>query len=243
MEYDSKSKGYRIYWPEKRSITVERNIVFNQADINLSDDLAIIYGKAQSEGEKEKTIQSPQNNAEDVDKPENEDSESQELQKKTTEPHQSPKTTNTIQFPSTDKFQPEPQPEVEPCNNEQSSAQQYGHGHRNQPLQGTYKTLNDGLVAAITAFVKEPPEEDDETSEEATVNVDVEPIEEDNKDDDSTYELPPDIALVRFSNGDPKTLDKALCGPNTKKWQEALQYEINQLEKFNTWVVTDLPPG
>ena len=80
-------------------------------------------------------------------------------------------------------------------------------------------------------------------SEEATVNVDMEPIEVDDEDDDSSYELPPDIALVRCSNGNPKMLDKALHGPNAKEWQEALQYEINQLEKFNTWVVMDLPPG
>ena len=30
--YDSESKGVRIYWPEKRSTTVERNVVFNQED-------------------------------------------------------------------------------------------------------------------------------------------------------------------------------------------------------------------
>jgi hypothetical protein len=27
--YDSKSKGYRIYWPKKRTISVEHNVVFN----------------------------------------------------------------------------------------------------------------------------------------------------------------------------------------------------------------------
>ena len=43
--YNSESKGYRIYWPEKRSITVERNIIFNQDDINTCDNNAIIYGK------------------------------------------------------------------------------------------------------------------------------------------------------------------------------------------------------
>ena len=32
--YDFESKGFRIYWPEKRSITVECNIVFNQEDAN-----------------------------------------------------------------------------------------------------------------------------------------------------------------------------------------------------------------
>ena len=32
--YDSESKGYRIYWPEKRLISIEWNVVFNQDDIN-----------------------------------------------------------------------------------------------------------------------------------------------------------------------------------------------------------------
>jgi hypothetical protein len=33
--YNSESKGYRIYWPEKRSINVKRNVVFNQDNIVL----------------------------------------------------------------------------------------------------------------------------------------------------------------------------------------------------------------
>ena len=40
-----------------------------------------------------------------------------------------------------------------------------------------------------------------------------------------------------------KMLDKLLCGLNAKKWQEALDYKISQLEKHGTWVVQDLPPG
>jgi len=31
--YDSESKGYRIYWPQKRSVTVERNVVFNENNV------------------------------------------------------------------------------------------------------------------------------------------------------------------------------------------------------------------
>ena len=113
-----------------------------------------------------------------------------------------------------------------------------GYDTKSDP-QGTYKALNEGLIAAITAFIKEMPEDDKKTP----VNTEVEPTQEVDEGDDSSYELPPDIALIRCSNGDPKMLDEVLCGPNTKEWQEALQYEINQLEKFNTWIVTDLPSG
>ena len=57
--YDSKSKGYRIYWPDKCSITVERNTVFNESDVHSSDTIAVIPGDALAEGERNKVIQSP----------------------------------------------------------------------------------------------------------------------------------------------------------------------------------------
>ena len=30
--YDNESKGYRIYWPEKHAVSIERNVVFNPGD-------------------------------------------------------------------------------------------------------------------------------------------------------------------------------------------------------------------
>ena len=35
--YDSESKGYRIYWPGKRSVTVEQNVIFNENDVQNED--------------------------------------------------------------------------------------------------------------------------------------------------------------------------------------------------------------
>ena len=46
--YDSKSKGYRIYWPEKRSIMIKQNVIFNQDNIQNFNDSAIIQDEAQS---------------------------------------------------------------------------------------------------------------------------------------------------------------------------------------------------
>ena len=54
--YDSESKGYRIYWPSKWSVTVERNVVFNDSDV-MTDTTTIISGDL-SKGEKDK-IKSP----------------------------------------------------------------------------------------------------------------------------------------------------------------------------------------
>jgi hypothetical protein len=60
--YDSESKGYRIYWPNKRSVTVERNVVFNEDDVLTTDDIAIIPSDTLAEGERDKIIQPPSSN-------------------------------------------------------------------------------------------------------------------------------------------------------------------------------------
>ena len=78
--------------------------------------------------------------------------------------------------------------------------------------------MNEGLVAAVTAIVEEPPE-DDEDKHQPPVDTLVEP-----KYPDDDYELPPVIALMGYTHLDLKTLDKALHGPNAKEWQEALEY-------------------
>src|SRR6202040_839207 len=88
--YDSESKGYRIYWPTKWSVSVERNVVFNDADIN-TDTTTVIPGEL-SEGEKEKIIQIPENNSEhnvSENQPENR-----------SEAPAEPDTKNTVLFPS-----------------------------------------------------------------------------------------------------------------------------------------------
>ena len=40
--------------------------------------------------------------------------------------------------------------------------------------------------------------------------------------------------MVGHTWSDPRTLDKALRGPNAKEWQEELDYEIGQLQKLGT---------
>ena len=83
--------------------------------------------------------------------------------------------------------------------------------------KGHYKAMNEGLVAAITAIVKEHSE-DDEDEAEILNETQPEPEELDN-----TYELPPNLALIGYAHLDLKMLDKAL---NAREWQDALEYKI-----------------
>ena len=120
--YDSESKGYRIYWPEKRSITVKCNVVFNQDNANASDEIAVIHGMAQSEGENEKIIQAAQNNNESLEDPENKKHADQQHLEDDFETQKSPKLSNTVPFPSTDN----PQSDPDPNKDDQVTEQQYG---------------------------------------------------------------------------------------------------------------------
>ena len=61
--------------------------MFNDDNVHILDDTAIIHSEAQSEGEKEKVIQASLNNANDIDKLENKESEDQQAQEKTLKPH------------------------------------------------------------------------------------------------------------------------------------------------------------
>ena len=68
--YDSESKGYRIYWPGKRSITVKRNVIFDKNDIRNEDGVVPVPGQlSEGENEAEKVIQCPKNSDDDSEKP------------------------------------------------------------------------------------------------------------------------------------------------------------------------------
>ena len=69
VEYDSESKGFRIYWPGERSVSVEQNIIFNKNDVWNEDGVVPVPGPL-SEGEKkaEKVIQYPKNSDDNAEK-------------------------------------------------------------------------------------------------------------------------------------------------------------------------------
>ena len=203
--YDSESKGFRIYWPGKRSVSVERNVVFNENDVQNDDGTVPVSG-ALSEGEKEaeKVIQHPKNHVEDKNDVGVDYDSSGEVEPKP----------NTVPFPQIED-------NVEDDTGEETESQE--RPSRSTRFKGNYK----GMTAAAAIF------EDDVESRD----------DDDEALPDTKYDLPPDIAAVGHPSTDPHTLDEALQGPNAKEWQEALEYEINQLQKLGTWVVEDLPKG
>ena len=127
--YDTESKGFWIYFPERRTVSIERNVVFNK------DDVTVVIPGEQSEREKDKVIQ---------------------LSKLTTKAQLTPPETNhkdvppatetvpplnSIPFPSNEKSEDfsdgaadDPVNDVEPT---------YGRGHQNT-RKYDYKALGGG---------------------------------------------------------------------------------------------------
>src|SRR6202789_1790882 len=158
--YDSESKGYRIYWPGKRSVSVERNVVFNESDIRTADGTVSISGGVLSEGEREseKVIQYSGNRAENLEKPQTNQNSSNLSEKEATDDDDDSETPNTIPFPT------DPEPESEPQTNAGDGHQELGRGKRVAPKpQGIYKKMHGGLIAGIA--YGESPNYDDPLAE------------------------------------------------------------------------------
>ena len=66
--YNSESKGYRIYWPGKHSVLVERNIVFHGNNTKTNENPTTILGNLLAEGEHDKVVQPSPSSAETTEK-------------------------------------------------------------------------------------------------------------------------------------------------------------------------------
>ena len=224
--YDSESKGYRIYWPSKRSVSVERNVVFNDGDVTV-DATAVIPGDL-SEGEKDKIIQVPENNTNQID----ENAVDEPQPRNTSGAQANSEDQNTVPFPSAPEIS-----DALPSNDvaeDPIEEPKLGRGNRvAKKPQGTYSRMHNALppLEANAAYLGDPDDGDG-------IGI---YIPED--DDDTFAALPPDFATVGAMGTEPASIDEALRGPNADKWQAALDYEINQLEKLGTWVIEDLPKG
>jgi hypothetical protein len=96
-----------------------------------ADDTAVIPGVAQSEGEKDKVIQTPPVNPDDVQEPANPDD--QQTVDKQSDLVKNTKSPNTVPFPSSEE--PEVEPDPDQLDDDQSK--EYGRGMRPRPPLGT----------------------------------------------------------------------------------------------------------
>ena len=109
--YDLESKGYRIYWPQKRSITVECNVVFNESDVTTNDNIHITAGNVVDKGERDKILQPPASNTNAANVPNSAPAPQPKVPDVTPEPTLEPEPQNLVRFPSDQEPAEEPLPE------------------------------------------------------------------------------------------------------------------------------------
>ena len=224
--YDSESKGYRIYWPDKRSVSIERNVVFNPEDLLVDDEVVVVPGDVLAEGERDKVIQNDQSKANREEREEMSGEDDENVHLPAILPHEPQPEPTPADPPSLPKRQrrydvlDEPEPNT-------------GRGFRARRGPGAYAQLhagNDPLEANIALF-------DECGDPEQGAVLDYE------EDRDGWYSTPPEFALAGSMSDEPSSYDEAMSGPDGKEWRAAYKKEIGRLEAAHTWELVDPPPG
>ena len=228
--YDFESKGYQIYWPGRRTISIERDVVFNYADTHLDERETVeIRGDMLDEGEMEKILQKSPNDSKNPESlpdepgsiPESID-DSPIVPIETPDPQVKPTHSNDILL--------DPEPNT-------------GRGMRARLPAGAYRSMHHGAahLAAINfadALICEI------NSDPTADGADNKPGGADDLETDESAqdELDPLYLLAGSMQNEPPSMSEALRGPNAAEWQKVLEYEIGQLQKLRTWDLVDKPP-
>jgi hypothetical protein len=200
MGFDAETRdGHRVYWPERRTVTVERSVKFN------FEPEEVVVGVLPLEGERiarecpiiDANNQEPDNQTSDVE--------------------------NTVE---------DPVPEAKPAE---------GRGQRIRKETEYVRRLMDGSgvtgsrVHGVLPRGMRPGTSvanDDDKEEEHATAVDCEL--------DVEYAM---AAVVESAEGLQPTYEEARKRPDWPKWQEAIQKELNSLEKMGTYRLVKRPPG
>lgn len=213
--YDEESKGYRIYYPEKRWVGIERNVRFNPDEILISD------GDVGSEGEwhlpaTDPTITHDKSHTPDpIKETENHDNEVEQ--------------SSEIEIPET---QTNPDDEVDgpdltrPPDGLDPPVPNHGRGMRHRPQAGYYNRLNEGQRPENTsiALLGDNLNFGDDELHAFMVGLFVSDSE---------------IALPALS--DTPTWKEALSSPLHGEWIKARDVEMAMIDKFKTYTVVPRP--
>ena len=216
---DDESKGCRAYWKAKRTVTIERDVYFQEKNVPGVDDL-------QNEGGQDDLIalfdpqplelqKSSENNPNDVPdlNPVENLAENDPILAE-----------NLPQAPVVENIEnPIPNIENEPGN--EPAAQNDGPAAPAAPVPnagritrqrfppGHYKALHEGKPLTNAALLSNSSQES------------LEPL---------------DFALMTIDD-EPRTVHEALSGGEAKEWLAAIENELAQIERFGTWEIIEAP--
>jgi hypothetical protein len=249
--FDEESKCYRIYWTEKRTITVERNVYFDERSVSATET-TLIEGENDIPANQQpkngpKAVSPPKN----IESPNNEHTVRQTINTTRKDDETASKRTNfeedrsengraTTLSNSPTQNTPQNTPNLDPAtsqpirhSDDEEEVEEELLGRRQRPGQptGFYKDLLAGKVqkggkATIAT-------EHLEDSQALQANLDDEDL--------LLAGLMEEYTLM--TGGEPQSLNEALSGSEADKWCAAVHAELDQIEKLGTWRIVEAPTG
>ncbi|RDB27836.1 Retrovirus-related Pol polyprotein from transposon TNT 1-94 [Hypsizygus marmoreus] len=230
---DDESKGYRIYWPKKRSVTVERDVYFNK-DAALNPDNVQIEGEwdlpsnpdvpqaSDSQSDTSPSLVKPEIVTEKPPAPAIVDRSVENVEKPAENLQKSPKI--IADNSQSEDVPPTTAPHLRTRRNSlqglpQYDENQYGRGHRRKPAKNANFSENAFVVDA--AGLLDPSE-----------------VEIDDFGPEWVHEA---IESAMLASEDEPPVKDALSGGEKQEWSDAIEAELAQIEKLETWELTQAP--
>ena len=209
---DSESKGYRVYWPGKNRVSVERDAYFNEKEALEPDEVSI---------EEENDLPTNLDHRQHLDNP---SKTPPPTVNESNQPIMQPGT-QVIKSSHTNK-KPTRRNSLEGLPHFDN--EDFGRGKRQRvPKSGSSAALAD---VEKLIDVKEIPDVDDGLSPKRTSPADQGGVDEDNWE------------WAMAMSGDEPSLREALNGGERQAWIDAIEAELTQMEKVNAWVPVIPPP-
>jgi hypothetical protein len=243
--YDDESKGYRIYWPGKRIVSIERDVYYNKNDALLPESVRfegeMEFGKpVESEASNEtnnEPIDEPKPDPESCDRKLSNEPLTIENGSKTPEnefKHNTSHPTPPIPPPTSKiPFPHEQEPSNDAINEEDTLPSRPRRAAAAKFAPGYYKKLHEkgkgeGANMAEGACVVDS----DDILEPGGVVMD--------GMDAGWFERVIEEAMTAVGDDFPLA-KQALEGPERELWEKAMKEELDQIEKVQTWTVVAAP--
>jgi hypothetical protein len=236
--FNGESKGYHIYWPGKRKVTIERDVYFNKNEVLQPKDVQI---------EGEWNIPNTSTNLDSPQPPntlENPSNLSSNLQMSQTNrdnclplrnanknlpmPSNNPVSAPSAQ--TTTVAQPQPRNhQISLQGLQQFDPSDYGQGKQVRNATSSHRGANVAECTEMALVI-----EDDGSLEPGGVKIDVNETE--------WFQRELSKAMVAYSEDEP-TLKTVLGGREKESWWNTMEMELSQIKKLHTWDLVKPPPN
>ena len=212
--YDAHSNGHRIYWPEKRSVTVERNVRFSTVGLPV-----VVVDDVELEGEGETTVVDPDPDMPAMVKPDKPESPPPELI-----------VPNLPAPPADALLAPAPEPQIPP---KRPSRARKPSRYVRDVLEGRGSADNRASKPALPAGVQAPT---------AIIEAD-DPADEQGELGEVISAIAMAVVMADARSLEPRNVPEAMRSPAWPKWKEAMEEEHTALAAHRTWKLEKPPPG